>query len=72
MKKYGVSVPIAGYIYKEVEANSKEEALEIVFEEGYEDEDIQEIEMYGKLIEGNICHTYYTRAEVEELDEDIE
>ena len=29
MKKYGVSIPVAGYVYKEVEAESKEEEEEI-------------------------------------------
>ena len=42
MKKYGVSIPIAGYVYKEVEAESKEEALEKVFDEGYKDDEIAE------------------------------
>lgn len=70
MKRYGVSVPIAGYIYKEVEANSKEEAMDIVFEEGWENEDIQEIDMYEAIVEGNVCHLYNTRVEIEELEEE--
>ncbi len=69
MKKYGVSVPIAGYIYKEVEANSEEEAIDIVFNEGWEDEDVQEIDMYESIVEGNVCHLYNTRVEIEELEE---
>lgn len=68
MKRYGVSVPIAGYIYKEVEANSEEEALNKVFLDGWEDEDIQEIDMYESIIEGNVCHLYNTKAEVKEVD----
>lgn len=62
MKKYGVSIPIAGYIYKEVEADSKQEAIDKAFEEGYEDEDIVELDMYDKLVEGNVCYTYHTKA----------
>lgn len=69
MKKYGVTVPIAGYIYKEIEANSKGEAIEKVMEEGFEDEDVEELEMYDKLVEGNICYTYQTKAAAKEIKE---
>ena len=40
MKKYGVSIPVAGYVYKEVEAESKEKALENAFDGGYNDDEI--------------------------------
>lgn len=69
MKKYGVSIPIAGYVYKEVEAETKEEALEKAFDEGFEDDEIAELDMYDKLIEGNICYTYNTSAYAEEIDD---
>lgn len=69
MKKYGVSIPIAGYVYKEVEAESKEEALEKAFDEGYKDDEIAELDMYVALVEGNICYTYHTKAYVEEIEE---
>ena len=68
MKKYGVSIPIAGYVYKEVEAESKEGALEKVFDEGYKDDEIAELDMYDVLVEGSACYTYHTKAEVEEID----
>ena len=69
MKKYGVSIPIAGYVYKEVEAESKEKALEKVFDEGYKDDEIAELDMYDVLAEGSVCYTYHTKAEVEEIDD---
>lgn len=50
MKKYGVYVPIAGYIYKEIEANDKEEALNKLVEEGYDYEDINGLEMYNNIV----------------------
>jgi len=28
--------------------------------------------MYEKLVEGNVCHTYYTRATAEEIENDEE
>ena len=69
MKKYGVSIPIAGYVYMEVEAESKEEALEKVFDEGYKDDEIAELDMYDVLVEGNVCYTYHTEVEVEEIED---
>lgn len=68
MKKYGVSIPIAGYVYKEVEADSKEEALEKAFDEGYKDDEIAELDMYDVLVEGNVCYTYQTKTYVEEIE----
>ena len=69
MKKYGVSIPVAGYVYKEVEAESKEEALEKAFDEGYKDDEIAELDMYDVLVEGNVCYTYHTEVEVEEIED---
>ena len=69
MKKYGVSIPIAGYVYKEVEAETKEEALEKAFDEGYKDDEIAELDMYDVLVEGNVCYTYHTKVEVEEIED---
>lgn len=72
MKKFGVSVPIAGYVYIEVEAENKKEAVEKAFDQGYTQDDIQEIDMYERIIEGNVCHVWHNRVEVEELDSDEE
>ena len=69
MKKYGVSIPVAGYVYKEVEAESKEEAFEKAFDEGYKDDEIAELDMYDVLVEGNVCYTYRTKVEVEEIED---
>lgn len=69
MKKYGVSIPVAGYVYKEVEAESKEEALEKAFDEGYKDDEIAELGMYDVLVEGNVCYTYHIKVEVEEIED---
>lgn len=69
MKKYGVSIPVAGYVYKEVEAESKEEALEKAFDEGYNDDEIAELDMYDVLVEGNVCYTYHTKVEIEEIED---
>lgn len=69
MKKYGVTIPVAGYVYKEIEAESENDALEMAFDEGFEDDEVNELEMYEKLMEGNICYIYNTRAYAEEIEE---
>lgn len=71
MRKFAVSIPIAGYVYKEVEAESKEEALEKAFDEGYKDDEIAELDMYDVLVKGNVCYTYHTKAYVEEIEENL-
>lgn len=70
MKKYGLEIPIAGYVYLEIEADSEEEAIEKAFEQGWEQDDIQEIDMYEQIVEGNICHVWHNRVEVAELEND--
>lgn len=61
MAKYGVEIPIAGYIYFEVEASSKEEAAEKALQMSWTDEDIQELDSYERLVSGNVAHiTRYT------------
>ena len=67
MKKYSVYIPIAGYVYKEIEAESKEEALEKAFDEGFIEDEIVELDMYEALIEGNVCYTYQTKVDIEEI-----
>ncbi len=73
-KTYGVSIPIAGYIYIEVDAENKDEAATKAFDEMGEMSQeewyglIQELECYEKLVQGNVCYAYHTRVEVEELD----
>jgi len=70
MKKYGVSVPIAGYVYIEVEAETEDEAIDKALDDAYKDEDIVEIEMYRYLLEGNVCNTYCTEASAEEIKDE--
>lgn len=76
MRKYGVYVPLAGYVYKEVEAENKQDAIDKVFKEGYEESDIVETDIYEKIVEGNICYVNTTEAYAEEIgdifdDEDV-
>lgn len=69
MKKYAVKVPIAGYVYKEVEANSEEEAMDIALNDGWCYDELDEMEMYDKINEGNVGYLRYDEIEAEELKE---
>ena len=53
----------------EVEAENAEDAIEKAFDIGYTNEDIQEMEMFERLVEGNVCHAYCTRATAEEIED---
>ena len=68
MKKlYAVSVPVVGYAYKEVEAENEKEALELALEDGFCLDEVEDLEMYEKIIEGNVCYTRHIEADVYEL-----
>lgn len=69
MKKYAVCIPIAGYIYKEVEAENDGEAIDMVFND-WNDEDIAELEAFDVLVEGNVCYSYHTRATVDLIEDE--
>lgn len=69
MKKYAVRIPIAGYIYKEVEAENDGEAIDIVFD-NWSDEDIAELEAFDVLVEGNVCYSYHTKATVDLMEDE--
>lgn len=79
-KEFTVSIPFAGYMSKTVIANSEKEAKEKFYEaasdirfeiETLEKMDGIEWEFYEKLVQGNVCYTYYTQMEIEEGDEVI-
>ena len=52
---YGVTVPIAGHAYIEVEASSEEEAQEMAFQ-NVEVRDMQEWDALKQFIRGNVCY----------------
>lgn len=66
--KYEVDIPIAGFIYVEVEAESKKEAIELAMNMEWNDDDIQELDKYEKLVEGNVCYTYHSKATAREIE----
>lgn len=44
--------------------------IDKVFDEGYEEDDIVEMDMYEKVVEGNVCYLNTYRAYVEEVDDE--
>lgn len=76
MKKYGVTVPIVGYSYVEVEAENQEEAEKKAIEEAcnFEGENVDLQELYGvdAVVEGNVCNHPYWHIDSEELEDEQE
>lgn len=67
MTIYVVAVPVTGVIYKEVCADSEEEAVETALNElDYELEDIEEWEIHRHVVKGNVC--YATQWDIEVVD----
>ena len=70
MKRYTVQIPIVAICYVEVEAENKEEAFKKAFESDDLDIDnVDEWEAYETIVEGNLLHTPYNRAEIVDVEE---
>ena len=65
MSKYIVSIPIAGTITFNVEAENEEDAIEKAWDESIDDGEL-EYELYEHLTEGNVRHFWNNDIEVEE------
>ena len=65
--KYGVSLPFTGYVYVEVEAENKKEALEQA-QDNATLNDMVEWEFTKKVCSGHVSYAVLTEAEVEELE----
>ncbi len=67
---YGVTIPIAGYIYKEVVADSEDEAIEMVMSsDDIDAKDIEEWDMYRHMSRGNVRSYGVNDAVVQDLGE---
>lgn len=67
MAKYGVELPIAGWIYLEVNAKSKEDAIERALETSWGEEDIQELYTCNRLVMGNVVQVSPSKASAREI-----
>ena len=63
MAKYGVTLPIVGYVYVEVEAENEEDAISKALEEDWKDDDVQEEYTMEHVCTGNVCHHPYSDAD---------
>ena len=68
MKTYGITMPVTGFIYREVKAESPNQALEL-FYSGVDltKNDIEEWDIHEKIVEGNIFHGTINEMTVEEV-----
>lgn len=75
MKIWNVEVPIAGYVSVEVEADDYNEAKQKGWQKvnKFENEEllenIQELETYSRLVEGNVCYVYHNKIDAECIDD---
>ena len=67
MKTYEVQLPISGSVYVEVEAENEDEAIGKALEADWTMNDVQEVNVYRKLTEGNIWYGDCTEANAEEI-----
>lgn len=67
MIKYGISMPISGFIYKELEAESKEEAKEKFYALEIKTQDISDWDMHEKIVNGNVFHGLLDAVIIEEV-----
>ena len=74
MKRYTVSVPIAGFISVDVEAENEEEAIKKALKsEELKLENCEEWETFKQLCEGNILHaSHYNKPDVYEQPEELD
>lgn len=68
MAKYGVELPIAGWIYLEIEAESQKDAIERALETSWGDDDIQELDAYRELVTGHVVQVFRYKAFAREID----
>jgi hypothetical protein len=67
VKRYGVCIPITGFVYVEVEAGSKREAIDKAFEQDLSEAEIEEWNLHEHVTEGNVCHATLNSARAEEI-----
>lgn len=69
-KTYGVTLPVAGSIYIEVEADNEDDAIEKALCEDMRTSDINEWEAFKDLVRGNVVSAPVWTATAELIDYD--
>ena len=72
-KKWGVTLPIAGSIYVEVEADTEDDAIEAALSCDVSSSDINDWDMMKAITRGNVCYARVHKAYAQIIeDEDAE
>jgi hypothetical protein len=70
MKRYGVTIPVAGHAYVTVEAESEQEAIDLAMYGDVTKEDIEDWDCLRAFNRGNVCSCPHPwEVEAEELEE---
>jgi hypothetical protein len=69
MPKYGVTLPITGSVWVEVEASSRKEAIAKALEGDFSADDIEEWEVHEQTEEGNVSYGNCSRAYAEKIED---
>ena len=78
MSRWRVTMPVAGSIIVEVEADSEEAAYDAAYEQAdvqlscRDDTEAGELEVMKRLVSGNACYAPVVRASAEPIEEDGE
>lgn len=70
MRKWNVSLPFTGFIFVEVEAESRAAAIDAAFDAVPDDwhESIAEMEFHTHVTRGNVCSAVLNDASAEPID----
>ena len=69
MATYGVTLPVTGSVYVEVEADSREEAIEKALEYEFKAEHLEEWEVHRQTNRGNVAYGNCTEASADLMDD---
>lgn len=67
MTTYGISMPVTGVIYREIEANSEEEAKEAFHKLDLTTDDIEDWDIHNHIIIGNVFYGQLNDVMIEEV-----
>ena len=70
MAKWGVTLPVSGSVYCEVEAETEEAAITEALCNGDWDSDSLQWEVHRNIVKGNVCYAMQREADAERLPDD--
>jgi hypothetical protein len=67
MPRWSVQIPVSGYVEVEVEASSKDEAIDVGMQQEVGSEDIVEWETLRHVTQGNVFYGVLAEADAQEV-----